>query len=111
MNTYQHPVSSRQPIAWALSAVLFAFYLLLYFTEHLTGPAKALRLGDKWTLYAVVYTIAMVVGGIFFLRRHGKNSPYQKWRTASVVFAQVVLAFLLPKFMTVMGKQEYYFSY
>ncbi len=31
MNTYEHPVSSRQGVAWACSAVLIAAYVLLYF--------------------------------------------------------------------------------
>ena len=52
----------------------------------------------------------MVVGGAFFLRRHG-NSRYQRIRTISVIFFQVVFAFALPLVMKVLGRQEYYFSY
>ena len=39
MNTYQHPASNRSWLAWALSALLFAAYILLYF-----GPLPALGL-------------------------------------------------------------------
>jgi ferredoxin-type protein NapH len=110
LDTYHAPVRSRGLTAWALSALLFATYLLLYFTEVFTPPAVALGLGSKWTLYGLVYTLAMVIGGAYFLRRHG-NSRYHRVRTIVVVLVQVVLAFALPVVMTVLGKPEYYFSY
>jgi len=110
MNTYQHPVSNRQPVAWAASAALLGGYLLLYFTEALQRPADLLGLGSKWTLYGLLYTLAMIVGGAFFLRRHG-NSRYHRVRTVVVVSVQVVLAFALPLVMTVFDHKEYYFSY
>jgi polyferredoxin len=53
----------------------------------------------------------MVVGGINFLRKHGRNSPYHRIRTTTLVLVQVVLAFALPLVMAVFGKPEYYFSY
>jgi len=127
MNTYRHPLSNRSPVAWGLSAVLVAAYCLLYFgplpviglrfdllqrTAELAGAALGLPvvLRSKWILYGSVYTLAMVAGGAFVLRRHG-NSRYQRIRTISVVGAQVVLAFLLPIVLQVFGRQEYYFSY
>jgi ferredoxin-type protein NapH len=111
MNTYQHPVSSRRSPAWALSALLLTLYVFLYYTDVLEAPARRLHLSGKWTLYALVYTVAMLVGGAFFLWRHGPRSPYHRVRTASVLVAQVVFAFALPKYMTVFGHQEYYFTY
>jgi ferredoxin-type protein NapH len=110
LSTYHETVSNRSPLAWSLSAVLFAFYLLLYFTEALTPVAVAAGLGDKWTLYGLLYTVAMVAGGAYFLRRHG-NSRYERIRTITVVAVQVVLAFALPIVMKVFGHREYYFSY
>jgi len=110
INTYQNPMQNRQWPAWALSAALLLSYLALYFTEFFEAPARALGLGGKWTLYGLLYSLAMVVGGAFFLRRHG-NSRYQRIRTLSVIFFQVVFAFALPIVMKVFGHQEYYFSY
>jgi polyferredoxin len=110
LDTFHHPVQSRRWPAWALSALILASYLVLYFTEILEAPARALHLGSKWTLYGLVYSLAMVVGGVFFLRRHG-NSRYHRIRTITVVAVQVVLAFALPLVMTVLGRREYYFSY
>jgi ferredoxin-type protein NapH len=127
MSTYQQPASNRSWLAWALSALLFASYILLYF-----GPLPALglhvdlfqtvaeRLGrafalppvlhSKWILYGAVYTLAMIAGGAYVLRRHG-NSRYQRIRTLTVVAVQVLLAFLLPIVLQVFGRKEYYFSY
>ena len=110
IDTFHRPARTRGLSAWAISAVLFASYLLLYFTDVFEGPARALRLGSKWTLYGLVYSLAMVIGGAYFLRRHG-NSRYHRVRTVVVVLVQVVLAFALPVVMTVLGKPEYYFSY
>lgn len=127
LNTYQRPVSRRSWPAWALSALLVGAYLLLYFgpipalglrgdllqrlAEH-AGAALGLPavLRSKWVLYGAAYTLAMVAGGAYFLRRHG-NSRYHRVRTLTVVLVQVVLAFALPLVMQVFGRQEYYFSY
>jgi polyferredoxin len=119
IDTYHRPVSSRQPVAWGLSLLLVVAYLLLYFgpipslglrVDVFDHAARALGLGSKWTLYGLLYTIAMVVGGFYFLRRHG-NSRYHRIRTLTVVLVQVVLAFALPLVLKVFGRQEYYFSY
>ena len=122
MNTYERPVSSRQGVAWALSFLLFAAYVLLYFGgnaqrgfawDPLQSLAQAMlpaKLASKWTLYGIAYTLAMVVGGAYFLRKHG-NSRYHRVRTVVVVLVQVVLAFALPLLMQVFQGREYYFSY
>jgi len=110
LNTYRSPVQSRRSPAWLLSGILLAFYLLLYFTDALDPVARGLGLSDKWMLYGLLYTVAMIAGGAFFLRRHG-NSRYQRIRTLVVVGVQIVFAFTLPIVMRVLGRQEYYFSY
>src|SRR5260370_15730838 len=119
MNTYQHPVSSRQTVAWFLSGLLTVSYLLLY-----PGPipalgvrwdvfqagAEAVGLGSKWTLYGLLYTLAMIAGGVYVGRRHG-SSRYQLIRTSVVVFGQVGFSFALPIVMKVLGQPEHYISY
>lgn len=119
VHTQHHPLSRRAAPAWALSALLLVSYVLLYFgpmpklgltIDVFETLAKAVGLGSKWTLYGLVYTLAMVIGGAFVLRRHG-NSPYQRVRTITVVLVQVVLAFALPIVLTVFKQKEYYFSY
>lgn len=119
LSTYRNPASNRAVMAWVLSALLFVSYLLLYFGplpalgvrfDAFQRAAEALGLGSKWTLYGLLYTLAMVLGGLFVLRRHG-NSPYQRIRTLCVITVQVLFAFALPLVMQVFGRQEYYFSY
>src|SRR5207249_4423859 len=100
MDTYHRPVQSRRAVAWILCGALVAFYLLIFYTGFFDPAARRLGLGDKWTLYGVLYTLAMVAGGVYFLRRHG-NSRYQRVRTITVVAVQVVLAFALPIVMKV----------
>jgi len=122
MNTYQHPVSNRQTVAWVCSATLIAAYVLLYFggnphrgfaadpIEDLARATLPASIASKWTLYGLAYTLSMIVGGWFVLKRHG-NSRYQRIRTTVVVLAQVVLAFALPLVLKVFWKHEHYFSY
>ena len=40
-----HDITNRGATAWMVSALLFAFYIVLYFTEWLTPVAAALHLG------------------------------------------------------------------
>jgi polyferredoxin len=119
IHTYRQPASNRSALAWGLSFLLFAAYVLLYFggnpqrgfaADPVEDWARALGLDGKWTLYGLVYTLAMVVGGACVLRRHG-NSPYQRVRTITVVVVQVVFAFATPIVLKVFGRHEYYFSY
>jgi len=120
MNTYQSPAQNRSALAWCLSALLIVAYLLLYLgpiprlglrIDVFQQGAEALGLKSKWTFYGLLYTLAMIVGGIYFLRKHGRNSPYQRVRTVVVVLVQIVFGFSVPLVMTVFGKHEHYFSY
>jgi len=127
LNTYQHPLSNRSWLAWSLSVLLFAAYILLYFgplpalglrfdllqrLAEVAGQALGLPvvLHSKWILYGSVYTLAMIAGGAVVLRRHG-NSRYQRVRTITVVGVQLLFAFMLPIVLQVFGRKEYYFSY
>lgn len=110
MTTYRNPMQRRGLGAWALSALLMAFYVDLYFFEHLTAVAHAVRLPSKWTLYGLLYTLAMCAGGAAMLRKHG-NDRYHRYRTVVLVAVQSVLGFLLPLALDVTGRPAYYFSY
>lgn len=119
MNTYQQPLGNRSAFAWALSALLVVSYVLLYFGplpalglhfDVFERAAQALHLGSKWTLYGTLYTLAMIAGGLYVLKRHG-SSPYQRVRTTVVVLVQVLLAFALPLVLKVFKQPEHYFSY
>jgi polyferredoxin len=105
-----HDVKNRGISAWFLAAALTAFYLVLYFTEWLTPTAQALGLGDKWTLYGTLYTLAVLVGGVHMLRKYRHNA-YQVVRTCFVMFVQITFAFSIPHLLKFLHQPEYYFSY
>ena len=105
-----HDISNRGVTAWLLSAVLFAFYIVLYYTEVFTRAAGAIGLGSKWTLYGLLYSIAVVTGGVYVIRKY-KHNRYQIVRTSVVMFVQVVFAFAIPNILKFFHQPEYYFSY
>lgn len=110
LDVYQSPTKTRGALAWIISALLIGFYVDLYFFEHLGVVAHALHLPDKWTLYGLLYTVGMLIGGWFMLQKHG-NSPYHRWRTITLVAVQSILSFLLPVALAAAQKPAYYFSY
>jgi ferredoxin-type protein NapH len=65
--------------------------------------SQTLGLRNKWFLYGTLYTIGMIGGGIYYLRKHG-NSAYNKYRIGVNIGVQVTLAwsipFVLPLFFT-----------
>lgn len=109
-NRLAHDVTHRGATAWLLAAVLLAFYVALYYTEWFTGPAQAIGLGSKWTLYGLLYSIAVVVGGVFVIRKY-RHDRYQVVRTSVVMAVQVSLAFAVPQILKFFQQPEYYFSY
>ena len=98
MSTFREGWRTRNITALALGVFLFAFYVILYFTEKLTPVANAIGLRNKWFLYGLVYTFVMGAGAVYYLRRHG-NSAYNRKRISVNLLVQVLLAFTLPLVM------------
>jgi len=105
-----HDLRNRGFTAWMLGIALTVFYLALYFTEWLTPVANTVGLDSKWTLYGLLYTLAIVIGGIYVIRKY-RHNRYQVIRTAVVIFVQVTFAFSIPQLLKLLGQPEYYFSY
>ena len=105
-----HDVKNRGVTAWLLAGVFTAFYVVLYFTEWMTPWAQVLGLDSKWTLYGLLYTIAVTGGGLYVIRKY-RHNRYQVIRTLVVIVVQVVLAFALPLWLKFLHQPEYYFSY
>ena len=76
LTTWREGWRARGLLAYLVAALLTAFYLDLYFTEHLTPLAEALGLRNKWFVYAALYTLFMGVGAAYYLRKHGKGAYY-----------------------------------
>ena len=116
----KHDITHRGVTAWALTIALALFYLLLYYggrtvagvyvPDFWTYLSDAMGLPHKWTLYGLIYTVAVVVGGIYVMRKYSHNR-YQLVRTSVVMFVQCTLAFAIPWIMAVFERPEFYFSY
>lgn len=66
--------------------------------------------GNRWTVYGLLYTLAIVVGGAWVSWKY-RHNRYQLVRTAVVVLVQLSFAFSVPILLRFFGHPEYYFSY
>jgi len=116
---YHKSSTNRGWIAWLVLVYLVVFYLLLYFmpdyvvnwTYILDPISNALNGGDasQWFVYGFLYCVIMVVMAvrIYIKYRHNK---YQIMRTTSVLFFQIVFAFLIPEIMASLNMPGYDFK-
>jgi polyferredoxin len=102
---------------YALMIFLILFYIFLFLPDYIKSipdifahAADALGLPTKWIFYGLLYTVAVILGGIRVLKLHGFEG-YQRIRTFSVMGVQLFLAFIAPYIMLVAMKADYYFSY
>jgi polyferredoxin len=111
--------------AWVIAILLTSFYVVLYFDYKLFGRdllsplvQKLMPLSDpsgrpavdKWTLYGLLYTLAVIIGGVVFMLKN-RRSPYHLRRTLVIIGVQLLLAFLIPGWMRVLSGKSFYFSY
>jgi Pyruvate/2-oxoacid:ferredoxin oxidoreductase delta subunit len=66
--------------------------------------------GNRWTLYGLLYTLAITGGGAWMLHRY-RHNRYQVIRTLVVMVVQVSFAFSIPILLRFFGHPEFYFSY
>lgn len=116
---YHENATNRGWIAWVVLIYLVSFYLVLYFhsdyvvnwTFILDPISNALNGGDasQWFVYGFMYCVIMVTMAtrMYIKYRHNK---YQIVRTTSVLFFQIVFAFLIPEIMASLGKPGYDFK-
>ncbi len=116
---FMDALTSRGWIGVILGTFMIAFYIFLYFyPEYLTnwvllvdpisyklngGPAS------HWFLYGFMYTFAVSVMGIRMLLKYWGNA-YQLIRTASVIFFQFAIAFIIPEILISLNKPGYDFK-
>ena len=116
---YLNSSTNRGFIAWLVLVYLVLFYLVLYFmpdyvvnwTYILDPISKFLNGGEasQWFVYGFLYCTIMIVMGVrmYIKYRHNK---YQIIRTTSVLFFQIVFAFLIPEIMTSLNMPGYDFK-
>lgn len=102
---YLSEATNRGWVALLVFVFLVSFYVLLYFYPYyivnwtnIVDPLKSLfkegAKASQWFLYGVLYCVSMLVMGIRMFIKYRHNS-YQIVRTASVLFFQIIFAFLL----------------
>lgn len=77
--------------------------------DPLSGLIRG-RKADQWFVYGSFYTMAVTFMGVKFMYKY-RHNRYQLIRTMSVMFFQLIFAYLLPAFMLLMNQPEFYFSY
>ncbi|MFT5971208.1 MAG: ferredoxin-type protein NapH, partial [Flavobacteriales bacterium] len=105
---YQNPVTNKGWIAWFTFVYLVGFYILLYFFPSsitnqilLLNPISESLSGNpasQWFLYGFMYCSVMTVMAVRMFVKY-RNNKYQVVRTASVLFFQIVFAFIIPEIL------------
>jgi len=111
--------TNRGWIGWFAFVFLVSFYILLYFYPdyivnwvYLVDPISKSISGNpasQWFLYGFLYCVVMTVMAVrmYIKYRHNK---YQILRTTSVLFFQIVFAFLIPEILVRFEKPWYDFK-
>lgn len=118
--TYQLGIQNRKWPALLLGLVLAAFYTAYYWwPQYLTGITRLMdplslwlrhAPADHWFLYGYMYTVAVLLMGVRMFLRY-RHSRYEMLRTASLMFFQLLVAFLLPSWLRLLNQPDFYFSY
>jgi len=98
---------------------LIVFYVFLYFyPEYMTpwittvDPVSQFLKGSeagRFFLYGFIYTLCILVMGVRMMIKY-RHSKYQMVRTASVMFFQTSLAFLVPEILLRLNKPYFDFK-
>ncbi len=116
---YHSNSTSRGWIAWLVFVYLITFYLLLYFRPeyavnwtYTVDPISQWLSGNPaghWFVYGFMYTTVMTVMAARMYIKYRHNA-YQMVRTTSVLFFQIVFAFLIPEIMVRLQMPYYDFK-
>jgi len=121
-------ISSRGILGWITGIVLTLFYIVLYFYPQFLGLGKdgaantglvglfdplsqllSGRNASQWFVYGALYTVAIMAFGYKFMKKY-RHNRYEQIRTGSVMFFQLVFAFLIPEFMYRMNADLPYYD-
>lgn len=116
---YHENATNRGWIAWLVFIFLVSFYLILYFRSeyavnwtYLVDPISQTLSGNlagQWFVYGFMYCVVMVVMAIRMYIKY-RHNMYQIVRTTSVLFFQIVFAFLIPEIMVRLQMPYYDFK-
>ncbi|CAM4015581.1 MULTISPECIES: 4Fe-4S binding protein [Flavobacterium] len=102
---YLSSATNRGWVSLFVFGFLVSFYVLLYFFPYyivnwtnIVDPLKEIfnpkAKASQWFLYGILYCVSMIVMGIRMFIKY-RHNHYQIVRTASVLFFQIIFAFLL----------------
>ena len=101
------PIQRVEAAIWPATAWLEGLSSVLFgWLRDRSGEPMA----SRWTLYGLLYTLAITLGGLWMWRKYGHNR-YQVVRTAVVMTVQITLAFSIPLLLRFLSYPEYYLSY
>lgn len=107
---YEEPTNAIerfQAAVWPATEAMDRFAAsLLPFVRDQQGVSFA----NRWTLYGLLYTLAIGAGGVYVMRKY-RHNRYQLVRTSVVIFVQVSFAFSIPLLLRFFEQPELYFSY
>ncbi|MDB2701856.1 4Fe-4S binding protein [Flavobacteriaceae bacterium] len=118
-NIYFDSSTNRGFMGWSVFIFLVSFYVLLYFFPdyivnwtYIVDPISQSisgNLASQWFLYGYLYCVVMTVMAIRMYIKY-RNNKYQILRTTSVLFFQIVFAFLIPEILVRFEKPWYDFK-
>jgi ferredoxin-type protein NapH len=121
-------LSNRGVWGYMVALLLSGFYICLYWYPEYFGLAQdgrhtglialfeplsqlvRARPADQWFVYGTLYTVGVLVMGVKFILKY-RHNRYQIIRTLSVMFFQLIFAYLIPAWMLMMNQPEFYFTY
>ncbi|NNE02303.1 MAG: 4Fe-4S binding protein [Arenibacter sp.] len=116
---YLENATNRGWIAWLVFVFLVAFYLILYFRSeyavnwtYLLDPISESLSGNPaghWFVYGFMYCVVMTVMAVRMYIKY-RHNIYQMVRTTSVLFFQIIFAFLIPEIMVRLRMPYYDFK-
>lgn len=116
---YHKSSTNRGWIGWMVFIFLVSFYLVLYFAPEyainwtfLVDPISEFLSGNPaghWFVYGFMYSVVMTVMAVRMYIKY-RHSMYQMFRTTSVLFFQIVFAFLIPEIMVRLQMPYYDFK-
>lgn len=110
---YLNNATNRGWVGIVVFGFLVSFYVLLYFYPYIIAnwtnivdPLKGIFIknasASQWFLYGILYCVSMIVMGIRMFIKY-RHNQYQVVRTASVLFFQIIFAFLLVEILPLFG--------
>lgn len=116
---YHKASTNRGWIAWLVLLYLVVFYVLLYFYPdyvvnwtYILDSISVFLNGNpasQWFVYGFLYSVVMLVMAVRMYIKYRHNT-YQMIRTTSVLFFQIVFAFLIPEIMLSLNMPGYDFK-